>query len=124
MRRTVSAFRASVLCGLCAEEITDTGSVVGRLFVTLVRFDPVYAVLFKTSFFSVRHSPLFGYMQDVYQAVGGPGGAAIGASVDMSHIKNHYYRSMPTLNTFAIVPLGSPDEGVELTQPSGRQTLA
>lgn len=94
-----------------------------RLFVTLVRFDPVYVVYFKTNFFSIRHSPLLGYIQDVYQAIGGPGGASIGASVDLSHIKNHYFRSHTHLNAFGIVPLGGPAEGVELTQPSGREAL-
>lgn len=94
-----------------------------RLFVTLVRFDPVYVVYFKTNFFSIRHSPLLGYIQDVYQAIGGPGGASIGASVDFSYIKNCYFRSHPHLNAFGIVPLGGPAEGVELTQPSGREAL-
>jgi glutathionyl-hydroquinone reductase len=92
--------------------------------VTLVRFDSVYAVHFKTNFASVRGSDvLLGYVRDVFNSVGGDGGARVGTTVHFDHIKAHYYRSHTHINPFGIVPLGPPDEQSEFDKPSGRETL-
>ena len=40
------------------------------------------------------------YCQDLYQTPG------IGETVNMNHIKVHYYTSHPNLNFYAIIPKG------------------
>lgn len=72
-----------------------------RLFVTLIRFDEVYVVHFKCNKRMIREYPnLFNYVKDVYQIPG------IAETVHMEHIKKHYYGSHPSINPFAIIPLG------------------
>jgi len=75
-----------------------------RLFVTLVRFDEVYAVYFKTNKTTLQHGypNIFNYTKDCYQLPG------VTKTVNMKHIKMHYYTSHPTLNTYAIIPHGNP----------------
>jgi putative glutathione S-transferase len=73
-----------------------------RLFVTLLRFDEVYQVYFKTNTRSVTHSPaILNYCRDIYQMPG------VAATVDMEQIKYHYYCSHVELNTYSIVPQGN-----------------
>lgn len=101
-----------------------------RLFMTLVRYDPVYVVHFKTSFNVIRHDfpALLGFMRDVYQAssAGADGGvgATVGSTVHLDHIKRHYFCSHTKLNPYSVVPAPHPAEGVELTQPHGREGMA
>jgi putative glutathione S-transferase len=72
-----------------------------RLFTTLVRFDPVYVGHFKCNLQRIAdYSNLFGYVRDLYQQPG------IRSTVDMEHIKQHYYGSHETINPTQIVPLG------------------
>jgi len=72
-----------------------------RLFVTLVRFDEVYVVYFKTNRKCLREFPnLFNYTKDVYQFPG------VAETVNMQHIKMHYFTSHPKLNSYAIIPRG------------------
>eukprot|EP00884_Botryococcus_braunii_P005107 jgi/Botrbrau1/14598/Bobra.242_2s0008.1 len=72
-----------------------------RLFVTLIRFDDVYVVYFKCNKQFLREYPnISNYVREVYQMPG------VAASVNMQHIKNHYFTSHPLLNHYAIVPLG------------------
>lgn len=72
-----------------------------RLFTTLVRFDPVYHYHFKCNKKRLADYPnLFNYMKDIYQMDG------VTATVNFTHIKNHYYQSHPTINPFRIVPRG------------------
>lgn len=88
-----------------------------RLFVTLLRFDEVYVVYFKTNTRSVANSPvLLNYCRDIYQMPG------VAGTVDMHQIKEHYYCSHPDLNRFSIVPRG-PDFERLLKDPHGRETL-
>ena len=102
-------------CGgyLCGGVLTEADV---RLFVTLVRFDPVYVAHFKTCFRSVRAEPaLLAFLRRVHAAVGGAGGCSVGAaSVRLDHIKQHYFGSHPKLNPHGIVPMAHKDEGVEL----------
>eukprot|EP01031_Cornospumella_fuschlensis_P035735 gene35735-43344_t len=85
-----------------------------RLFMTLVRFDEVYTVYFKCN---VRHLVEYPnirqYMREIYQLPG------ISATIDMQHIKTHYYASHPSLNTYAIVPRGR-DSLADLRLPHDR----
>lgn len=72
-----------------------------RLFPTLVRFDPVYVGHFKCNIKRIVDYPnLFGYVCDLYQQ------PKIAETVDMQHIKNHYYMSHPTVNPTGVVPVG------------------
>jgi len=72
-----------------------------RLFCTLIRFDEVYVVYFKTNKKAIHEYPyLCNYVRELYQI------PEIKATVNMKHIKNHYYCSHPNLNYYAIVPQG------------------
>ena len=72
-----------------------------RLFTTLVRFDPVYVGHFKCNLKRIADCPnLYGYLRDLYQQPG------IAETVNMEHIKNHYYASHETINPTRIVPMG------------------
>ena len=85
-----------------------------RLFVTLIRFDEVYTVYFKTNTRSVANSPaLLNYCREIYQMPGVKG------TVNMEQIKAHYYCSHPDLNKFSIIPKG-PDFERLLKQPHDR----
>lgn len=84
-----------------------------RLFVTLIRYDEVYAVYFKTNGRLIREMPnTFAYVRELYKM------PAIKRSVNMQHIKAHYYASHPSLNVHAIVPVGC--AAVELDAPHNR----
>lgn len=72
-----------------------------RLFVTLVRFDPVYVTHFKCNKKRINDYPnLSNYMRDLYAEPG------IAETVNMDHIKGHYYRSMGFVNPGGVVALG------------------
>jgi putative glutathione S-transferase len=83
-----------------------------RLFTTLVRFDAVYYVHFKCNLRRIEDYPnLRGYLRDLYQAPG------VAETVNMDHIKQHYYRSHPTINPYGLIPIG-PE--LDLNAPHGR----
>lgn len=87
-----------------------------RLFTTLVRFDPVYVGHFKCNIRRIHDYPnLTGYLRDLFQTPGVP------ETVDMRHIKEHYYRSHKTINPTGIVPVG-PE--LELEKAHDRARLA
>ena len=72
-----------------------------RLFTTLVRFDAVYYSHFKCNLRRIIDYPNLGnYLRDLYQQGG------VAATVDMDHIKRHYYGSQRHVNPTGIVPLG------------------
>ena len=72
-----------------------------RLFTTLVRFDAVYYGHFKCNLREIRDYPnLWAYVRDIYQVPG------VADTVDMLHIKAHYYGSHVTINPTRIVPKG------------------
>ena len=82
-----------------------TGSTITeadwRLFTTLVRFDPVYVGHFKCNVRRIADYPnLSGYVRDLYQQPG------VAATVNMQHIKDHYYASHESVNPSRIVPAG------------------
>jgi len=83
-----------------------------RLFCTLVRFDTVYYVHFKCNVRRIADYPnLWGYVRDLYQHDG------IAETVNMDHIKRHYYMTHPDINPTQIVPIG-PE--LDLEAPHGR----
>ena len=72
-----------------------------RLFTTLVRFDAVYVGHFKCNIRRIIDYPnLWGYLRDLYQIPG------ISETVNMAHIKAHYYTSHASINPTGIIPLG------------------
>ncbi|WP_306118469.1 MULTISPECIES: glutathione S-transferase family protein [unclassified Roseitalea] len=72
-----------------------------RLFTTLVRFDPVYVGHFKCNIRRIADYPnLSNYTRDLYQVPG------VAETVDLRHIKGHYYESHETINPTRIVPAG------------------
>lgn len=72
-----------------------------RLFTTLVRFDPVYVGHFKTNLRRIADYPnLSNYLRELYQVPG------VAGTVNMLHIKAHYYGSHTGINPTGIVPLG------------------
>ena len=83
-----------------------------RLFTTLLRFDPVYHGHFKCNLRRVVDYPnLWGFTRDIYQWPG------VADTVDLGHIKRHYYLSHATINPNGIVPLGPVPA---LDEPAGR----
>ncbi len=83
-----------------------------RLFTSLVRFDAVYHGHFKCNLRRLSDYPnLWAYTRELYQWPG------IAATVNMAHIKTHYYGSHRNINPNGIVPLG-PE--LNFMQPHGR----
>ncbi|KAJ3332873.1 S-glutathionyl-(chloro)hydroquinone reductase [Blyttiomyces sp. JEL0837] len=72
-----------------------------RLFTTIVRFDPVYHGHFKCNLGTISHSfpNMLTWLRRVYQIPG------IAGTVDMTHIKRHYYMSHIQINPTQVVPL-------------------
>ncbi len=84
-----------------------------RLFPTLIRFDAVYHGHFKCNLKQIEDYPhLAGYLRELYQWPG------VAETVNMQHIKAHYYRSHPTINPTGIVPAGPV---LNLDGPHGRE---
>jgi putative glutathione S-transferase len=72
-----------------------------RLFTTLVRFDAVYYVHFKCNLRRIAEYPnLSRLLRDL---CGEPG---VAETVNLDHIKRHYYLSHRHLNPLGIVPAG------------------
>jgi glutathionyl-hydroquinone reductase len=72
-----------------------------RLFTTLVRFDAVYYSHFKCNLRRViDYRNLWSYTRELYQLPG------IADTVNLDHIKRHYFMSHTTINPTRIVPKG------------------
>ncbi|WP_020186358.1 glutathione S-transferase family protein [Methylopila sp. 73B] len=72
-----------------------------RLFTTLVRFDPVYVGHFKCNRRRIAdYANLSSYLRDLYQTPG------VAETVNLAHIKTHYYWSHTTINPTRVIPLG------------------
>jgi len=83
-----------------------------RLFMTLVRFDPVYVTYFKTNKKRIVDYPnLLGFVRDIYSM------EAVKKCINFDHIKIHYFTSHPIFNTFGIIPIY---DGPDLDVPHGR----
>jgi putative glutathione S-transferase len=86
-----------------------------RLFCTLIRFDAVYYVHFKCNVRRiVDYKNLDGYLLDLYQQPG------IAETVNLDHIKRHYYMTHEEINPSRIVPIG-PD--LDLERPHNREKM-
>jgi len=72
-----------------------------RLFTTLIRFDAVYVGHFKCNRQRIADYPnLSNYLRELYQY------KRVRETVDMTHIKQHYYGSHATINPTGIIPKG------------------
>ena len=86
-----------------------------RLFTTLVRFDAVYYGHFKCNIRRLIDYPnLWAYTRELYQWPG------IAATVNLMHIKRHYYMSHRHINPTGIVPVGPV---IDFEAPAGRAAL-
>jgi len=86
-----------------------------RLFTTLVRFDPVYVGHFKANLRRIADYPnLSNYLRELYQIPG------IAETVNMDHIKRHYYGSHKMINPTGVVPVGP---ALNLDAPHNRGKL-
>jgi putative glutathione S-transferase len=84
-----------------------------RLFTTLVRFDVVYHGHFKCNIRRLIDYPnLWAYTRELYQWPG------IATTVNLVHIKRHYYMSHRHINPTGIVPVGP---AINFDAPSGRR---
>jgi putative glutathione S-transferase len=71
------------------------------MFTTLVRFDHVYHTHFKCNVKAIHeYDTLWPYLRDLY---GTPG---VAGTVNMSHIKEHYYTTHPEVNPKRLVARG------------------
>jgi putative glutathione S-transferase len=87
-----------------------------RLFTTLARFDAVYFGHFKCNRRRIAdYAYLSGYFRDLYQTPG------VRETVNLDHIKTHYYWSHTTINPTRIIPKG-PD--LDFDAAPGREAVA
>ncbi|MFP9193281.1 glutathione S-transferase family protein [Natronosalvus vescus] len=83
------------------------------LFTTLVRFDQVYHTHFMCNVQFIREfDHLWPYLRDLYQTSG------VAETVEMGHIKEHYYTTHPDVNPHRIVAQG-PDLDFEASHDRG-----
>ena len=95
---------------LLGERLTEAD---WRLFTTLVRFDSVYVGHFKCNIRRLQdYANLWAYTRDLYQHEG------VAETIDMHHIKHHYYGSHDMINPTAVVPAGPV---LDFWAPHGRQ---
>ncbi|KNA03715.1 hypothetical protein SOVF_206450, partial [Spinacia oleracea] len=95
---------------LCGSSVTEADI---RLFVTLIRFDEVYAVHFKCNKKVVREYPnLLNYTKEMFQIPG------MSSTVNMNDIKKHYYGSHPSINPYGIIPQGP---NIDYSSPHDRE---
>ena len=98
---------------LCGPRVTEAD---WAFFTTLVRFDPVYHGHFKCNLRRIVDYPnLWGYVRDLYQCPG------VAETVDLAHIKEHYYRSHESVNPTRIVPKGPI---IDFSTPHRREDLS
>lgn len=87
-----------------------------RLFTTLVRFDAVYVGHFKTNLKRLIDYPkLWAYTRELYQWPG------VRGTVNMRHIKSHYFGSHETINPSGVIPAGP---ALDFDEPHGRDQSA
>ena len=83
---------------LCGDTLTEAD---WRLFTTLIRFDAVYHYHFKCNLKRIRDFPrLHALMMRLYETPG------IADTVNLEHIKGHYFASHKTINPTGIIPRG------------------
>ena len=95
---------------LAGDKITEAD---WRLFTTLIRFDAVYFGHFKCNRQRLADYPsISAYVRELYQVPG------VSETVDIEHIKTHYYASHRTINPTGVIPLGPKQD---FDKPHGRK---
>jgi putative glutathione S-transferase len=90
--------RLSSCLFLLGENITEAD---WRLFTTLIRFDAVYVGHFKCNLRRIADYPALSvYLKRLLDVPG------VMQTINMAHIKNHYYQSHLSINPHGVVPLG------------------
>lgn len=83
---------------LIGENITEAD---WRLFTTMIRFDAVYVGHFKCNLRRIADYPALSvYLKRLLDVPG------VMQTINMAHIKNHYYQSHLSINPHGVVPLG------------------
>jgi len=72
-----------------------------KLFPTLLRFDPVYFTHFKTDRARIADYPALSRYQSQIAQI-----PEVGATIDMPHIREHYFRSHRHINPTGIISIG------------------
>jgi putative glutathione S-transferase len=86
------------------------------MFTTLIRFDHVYHTHFKCNVRAIHeYDNLWPYLRDLYQT------PRVADTVDLDHIREHYYTTHPEVNPKRIVAQG-PD--LDFEAPHDRDRLA
>ena len=94
---------------LTGSELTEADV---RLFTTLVRFDAVYVTHFKCNLKRIVDYPnIWAYTRDIFQSAG------VAETVNMEHIKTHYFVSHRKINPLGIIPDGP---ALNFESPHGR----
>ncbi|NGM69556.1 glutathione S-transferase family protein [Natronolimnobius sp. AArcel1] len=97
---------------LAGDQLTEADIA---MFTTLIRFDNVYHTHFMCNVQQIReYDNLWPYLRDLYQTAG------VAATVNMDHIKEHYYTTHPDVNPHRIIARG-PD--LDLEAPHNRDEL-
>ena len=97
---------------LVGSELTEAD---WRLFTTLIRFDAVYFGHFKCNKRTIEsYDNLANYLRDLYQIKG------VAETLNMAHIKRHYYFSHTMINPTQVVPKG-PD--LDFSRPHNRRFM-
>jgi putative glutathione S-transferase len=87
-----------------------------RVFPTLVRFDAVYYTHFKCNLRRIEdYTNLSNYLRELYQVPG------VAATVNLKHIKQHYFGSHESINPRRIVAKGP---ALDFSRPHDRARLA
>ena len=122
MRRRSGSFspRSTNSRSGCPASVISSGDRITeadwRLFTTLARFDPVYVGHFKCNLRRIADYPnLSNYLRDLFQVPG------VAGTVNLHHIKSHYYGSHTTINPTRIVPAGP---AIDYAAPHDRARLA
>lgn len=86
-----------------------------RLFVTLIRFDPVYHLHFKCNRRRIVDYPnLWAFTRELYQWPG------VAGTVNLDHIVRHYHYSHESINPHRIIPI---NPVIDYDEPHGRGEL-
>lgn len=103
----------------------DTGAKTGdviteadvRLFPTIVRFDAVYATLFRCSSKRVKsdYPHIHKWLQFIYQLPN------VRNTIDIDGLRRSYFLQLFPLNPSGIVPTGPTETDLGLLAPSGKQ---
>ncbi|CAO3637301.1 unnamed protein product [Cunninghamella echinulata] len=101
------------------EQLGKTDYLVGdtfteadiRLWTTVIRFDPVYVGHFKCNIKTIEkdYPHILKWARRIYQKPG------VAATVNMDHIKKHYYMSHRQINPTGVVPISNgPDLAAQI----------